>query len=291
MEIYQLRAFVAVARHGSFTRAADGLHLSQPTVSGQIKALEEELGLVLFERATRGVVLTTPGAELLPRAESILAEIRGFIVHAQTLGGRSAKTIRMGLVSDAKFCRLGEVMAASRTECPDLEIEALGGSSGWVMNSLREGKLDCGYFVGSALPPNILGIVLSPLRYRVVAPAAWSGLVAAADWEEIAALPWVVQPELGAPRQLAREMFREHGVEPKKLIIADQEDAVVDLVGSGAGMALLHERTAHAAIETGELILWGDESRLANLWFCCLEQRQREPAVLAVTEIVEKIWA
>ena len=197
----------------------------------------------------------------------------------------------MGLVSDAKFCRLGELMAALRVERPDIEIEALGGSSGWVMNSLRKDELDCGYFIGSAVPADIFGVILGTLSYRVVAPATWSARVASAGWKEIAVLPWVVQPELGAPRQLAREMFREHGVEPKKLIIADQEDAVVNLVGSGAGMALLHERTAHAAVDTGELVFWGDETKLVNLWFCCLEQRQSEPAVLAVTETVGKLWA
>jgi DNA-binding transcriptional LysR family regulator len=70
MEIYQLRTFVAVAQQGHLTQAAEILHLSQPAVTAQIKALEEELGLALFERTAGGVLLTKAGAMLCCRRPS-----------------------------------------------------------------------------------------------------------------------------------------------------------------------------------------------------------------------------
>ena len=70
MELYQLRTFAAVADEGHLTRASERLHLSQPAVSGHIKALEGELGVRLFERASTGMQLTAAGSELLERARS-----------------------------------------------------------------------------------------------------------------------------------------------------------------------------------------------------------------------------
>ena len=71
MELYQLRTFAAVAEEGHLTRAAERLHLSQPAVSGHIKALEQELDVRLFERTATGMVLTEPGRQLLGHANKV----------------------------------------------------------------------------------------------------------------------------------------------------------------------------------------------------------------------------
>ncbi len=73
MDIHQLRTFVAVARERSITRASELLHLSQPAVSAHIKAIEDALGLTLFERTSRGMSLTRDGERLLAKAEQTLA--------------------------------------------------------------------------------------------------------------------------------------------------------------------------------------------------------------------------
>jgi DNA-binding transcriptional LysR family regulator len=73
MELYQLRSFVAVAEAAHLTRASEKLHVSQPAVSAQIKALEDELDLALFERTSSGMVLTSAGRRLLADAEKVLA--------------------------------------------------------------------------------------------------------------------------------------------------------------------------------------------------------------------------
>jgi DNA-binding transcriptional LysR family regulator len=75
VELRRLEYFVAVARHGQFTRAADELWITQSALSQQVRRLEAELGVELLRRTSRGVELTPPGEELLPRAEAILAEI------------------------------------------------------------------------------------------------------------------------------------------------------------------------------------------------------------------------
>ena len=77
MDLRQLESFVAVARHRHFTRAAEDLYLTQSAVSQQVRRLEPQVGLDLLRRTSRGVELTAAGAELLPRAEAILADVAG----------------------------------------------------------------------------------------------------------------------------------------------------------------------------------------------------------------------
>lgn len=291
MDLSQLRAFVAVAKHRNFTRAAEELHLSQPTISGQIKALEQELGLSLFERRAGGVQTSAGAAELLKRAEKILTEVRAFTTHAEDLAGHAARTIHLGTISDAKFLRLGNVLSSMGSEHPHIEIDTHPNLSGGVMNGVRDGQLDCGFFIGRVSHREVTAYRLFTITYRIVAPVAWAGQVSSAGWKEIAAMPWVWAPELGSYPQIAKEMFREHGVEPTKMTIADRESTILDLAISGVGLALLRDNLALAAVKSGELVMWEHFSKQADLWFIHLALRQQDPAVMAMTETIRKVWA
>src|ERR1700720_3263893 len=114
MELYQLRSFAAVAEAGHLTRAAQKLHISQPALSAQIKALEDELGLTLFERTSTGMTLTAAGKRLLAEADKIPAASQTFEAEARALTGGVAGKARVGTLSDPEFIRLGEFMAAAR---------------------------------------------------------------------------------------------------------------------------------------------------------------------------------
>ena len=96
MELYQLRGFAAVAELGHLTRAAEKLHVSQPALSAQIRALEETLGVTLFERGSSGMSLTAAGRHLLPVAQEVVAKaslLRGL---AQSFHGDIAGRVRVG---------------------------------------------------------------------------------------------------------------------------------------------------------------------------------------------------
>ena len=105
MEIYQLRTLLAVAREGSITRASERLFLSQPAISAHIKAMEDELGIALFERTPRGMSLTANGAQLLERAGRIMALHREFIEEARRIKGDQMLT---GKVLDEAGCGIDD---------------------------------------------------------------------------------------------------------------------------------------------------------------------------------------
>src|SRR4051794_10662494 len=96
MELYQLRTFVTVADSGHITRAAEKLHLSQPAVSAHVKALEEELGVRLFDRNPGGMLLTRAGGQLRDRAEKVLAEVEHLRQLAASLRGEIVGRLRVG---------------------------------------------------------------------------------------------------------------------------------------------------------------------------------------------------
>ncbi|HVP88868.1 MAG TPA: LysR family transcriptional regulator, partial [Casimicrobiaceae bacterium] len=123
MEFSQLRAFVAIAKIGQLTRAAEKLHLSQPALSGQLKALEESLGLVLFERSSSGMTLTSGGRTLLPDAEKILDALEQLQLAARQLQGRTAGKLRLGTVLDPATLRVGEFLARAVETHPLIEVE------------------------------------------------------------------------------------------------------------------------------------------------------------------------
>src|SRR5205809_14411 len=87
MELYQLRSFAAVAELGHLTRAAEKLHISQPALSAQIKALEDELGVALFERTPSGMTLTAAGQRLLPEATKVVSAAGALSSHAKAFVG------------------------------------------------------------------------------------------------------------------------------------------------------------------------------------------------------------
>ena len=115
MELYQLRSFAAVAELGHLTRAAEKLHISQPALSAQIKALEDELDLTLFERTSTGMTLTAAGKRLLAEADKILAASQTFEAEARALkGGVSGKAFEIAF-SVQSFQRLGRKSAKYST--------------------------------------------------------------------------------------------------------------------------------------------------------------------------------
>lgn len=123
MEIYQLRAFVTVAKLGSLTRAAEVLHVTQPAVTAQIKTLEEELGITVFDRRPGGIVLTRAGELMLADAEQLLALVGSLQGKAREMKGKVTGTLVIGTVGDPDSLRLGSLLHSLVNALPLLDIK------------------------------------------------------------------------------------------------------------------------------------------------------------------------
>jgi DNA-binding transcriptional LysR family regulator len=290
MDFNRLRSFAAVAEAGHLTRAAEKLHISQPALSAQIKALEDELDLALFERTSTGMTLTAAGKRLLAEADKILAASQTFEAEARALKGGVSGKARVGTLSDPAFIRLGEFMAAALERYPLLEIDFQHEITGVAMQRVRDGSLEASFYYGHMPYPQLAGVALRELAYRVAAPASWRDRVECAGWPEIGELPWIMPPPVSTHHQFAAAMFREHGIEPAKLIGADDEAVVSSLVASGVGVALMREDVALQKAQAGEVCLWQDARIDTTLRFIYLRSREHDPIVRALLDVVKASW-
>ena len=291
MELYQLRSFAAIAELGQLTRAAEKLHLSQPAVSAQLKALEDTFGLTLFERTANGMVLTAPGARLLTEAEKILAAVRVMDNVALSFKGELQGKASIGTLGDPSLTRIGEFMSAALARHPLLEMELHQGVTGVALDQVRDGVLDASFYYGELRHPGVVGMPLRRLVFRVVAPAGWADRLRLAEWQHVAAMPWIIPPPISSHHQLAHSLMHQHGVTPGRVVEADQEAVIASLVVSGVGIALMREEIALDKAAAGEICIWNDEQIDTTLWFATLRQRESDPVIQALIEIQRDLWA
>lgn len=291
MELYQLRTFEAVAEEGQLRRAAERLHLSQPAISAHIKALEEVLGLKLFERTSEGMELTSGGRSLLELARKTLAAAEELKRSARALKGGISGQLRIGTLSNPEFIRLGDFLGRAVDHYPQLDLELNQEVSGEALQSVREGRLDASFYLGDSLEPGVAGLRLTELVYCVTGPAAWSERLCDADWSELAQLPWILTPPDGANRQMVTKLFETHGVEPPaRHVEADNEAVIVNLVVSGVGVSLLRDELAREMERAGEVCIWEKLRPRTTLWFIHRAERSNDPLIGALLEVLRVVW-
>ncbi|MFC7735030.1 LysR substrate-binding domain-containing protein [Roseomonas sp. GCM10028921] len=160
MNLRELQYLVALADHRNFRRAADACFVSQPTLSTQIRKLEDELGVALFERSPRKVMLTPAGQDAVARARRILTEMEGMKEAAQRLSRPEAGIARLGVFPTLGPYLLPEVMPRVRERFPQLQLLLTEEKSDQLLARLNEGKLDAAIL---AMPVNDPGLHCEPL--------------------------------------------------------------------------------------------------------------------------------
>lgn len=290
MELYQLRGFAAIVEAGHLTRAAEKLHLSQPALSGQLRALEEELGLKLFERTPTGMVLTPAGKRILKSTNRVLNAAKALQAEARTLKGDLVGRARIGTLSDPAAIRLGDFTAMTLERYPSLQIELHQEVTGVALESVATGELDASYYYGDLDRPDVAGLPLREFVYRVAGPAEWATRMALAGWNEIAEMPWIVTPPISSHHRLVQRLLQQHGVEPTTVIEADQEAVISSLVESGLGIALVREDIAQQKVAAGQMTLWKDVNIRTPLWFIHHRDRQADPILRALLGVLREQW-
>lgn len=290
MELYQLRSFAAVAEMRHLTRAAEKLHISQPALSAQIRALEDTLGVALFERTPAGMLLTPAGRRLLPAAEKVLAAAQAMRNEARAIKGEIGGIVRVGTVSDPDFIRVAAFVSTTVRRFPLVEVEFHHVVTGEAFEMVRDGGLDGSFYYGELAHADVASLQLREVVFRVAVPAAWKDRVAQAGWEQIAAEPWVIPPPISTHHELIGAMFRRQGVKPSRVVEADHEAVISSLAISGVGIALMREEKALEREKTGEIFLWGDVRLRTSLRFIYAREREQDPIVRAMAEVVREVW-
>lgn len=287
MDIYQLKTFVAVAREASITRASELLHLSQPAVSAHIKALEEALGLALFERTARGMSLTRDGERLLAKAEQTLSVHQELMDEATRIKGRLSGKLRLGAGSNSNHQAIGRLLTVLSERCPDVEVVLKHGTSAEILAGIRNGSLDAGFYNEAGDPdPDLDTVEVSQFRIFVGAAPGSFTVSDPLDWRALAELPWIYPAASACCGRTAESLFRQHKIRPKRILSVDREAVTRALIAGGLGVGLLHADTAKKAQGRGEVDLIFESQTLVRVLFAQLKSRAQDPVLTAAASIV-----
>src|SRR3954470_24185664 len=159
MSLQQLQYFLAAIDHGSFSAAANALHMAQPSLSEQVRRLEGELGVPQFARAGRGLELTEAGRLLRPHAQRTLAEAQAAAQSVREVRDLTGGTVAFGTFGSAHHYLLGGLVQDFRTRHPQVRVRAIGQNSAEVADAVRDGQLEAGLVV---LPVDDRGLDVRP---------------------------------------------------------------------------------------------------------------------------------
>jgi DNA-binding transcriptional LysR family regulator len=238
VELRQLEYFVAVARHRHFGRAAEAAYVTQPALSQQVRRLEAELGVALLRRTSRGVELTPAGADLLARAESILAEVTGARSAMDEHAGVVRGAVRVAATA-ADAVRLPEALAAFHREHPGVRIALRQASAAEALELVRSGAVDLAVLSLAGDPG---GLTVAPLAEEPLRLILEPGDPVAGGSVRLGALsgrPFVLAEPGSALRATVMEACQAEGFSPVPLLEVGDPSAVRFLVGAGLGVALV----------------------------------------------------
>ena len=279
-----------VARLGHLTRAAERLFLTQPAVTAQIKAIEQEIGITLFDRAPGKITLTRSGELLLVEAEHILSVFEGFARKAQQIKGEVSGNLLIATLDDSDFIKLGGVLYGLRSVFPLLQIKTRQALADDMVDGVASGKFDAAFYIGAIDHPDFGVQPLRTVSYCVAGPAEYRAQLGKAGWREVAALPWIAAPERSHVARLLRLLFAQQGVLPNEVVECDQTPAMLDLVRSGLGMALVREDLALVAAEKEEIAIWPHGLIESNLSFIYRLSAEHDPSIVGMLSVLRDLW-
>jgi DNA-binding transcriptional LysR family regulator len=290
MELYQLKTFVAVAEEGNLSRAAERLFLSQPAVSGQIKALEEELGLALFLRTPRGMEPTPAGLQLKERALATLKSAEDFLHQAQAVSGRLSGPFRLGHNTDPEYLRIFRVAQEVQQEHPGIALELFKANSGEIRQDLESGRLDAGYIYGPSPHPSVQVELLTRPRLLLAMPASWGEECCTLSLAEVAGRGWLWTPPTCPFHQTVENFLSSQEVEPNRVLAVDDEDMIVTLLRAHKGASFLREDRALDLAARGEARIWQGGELTMPVHVAYLARRAGDPMLRAVLACMRRAW-
>lgn len=242
MENFRLRVFRTVARTLNFRAAAEELFLTQPAVSQQIKALEEELQVPLFSRAHGRVTLTAAGETLLPYAERLWQLALQAVEAVNTQAGRSTGRLALGASQTIGQYVLPRLLAAFLAEQPRIDLEIHGGNTQQVLADLQAGRVQLALIEGPALSPDLHLRPFLRDRMVLVVPAdhAWAGTEIRLN--DLRTAPLLMREHGSGSRRIVEQALEAASLSLRDLRLGltfDSTESLLNAVEAGLGFTFV----------------------------------------------------
>lgn len=266
LDLHKVRVFYTVAKLGSFTRAAQQLHMTQPTVSQHVKELEEAFGVTLFERSTRSLYLTDAGKVLYDYAEKLLALANEAVNAVHEAAGKTSQTLKLGVGHTLATYLLPDALSRYRAQYPGYQVRLSVGNTAELLQRLAGTEIDLALVGSPAEHPDILTEPF--MRDRLV--------VIVSVQDEWAGREWVTLDLLRERVLLTREpgsalystvvmLLGEAALTGESVILLGETEAIKRSVELGLGVALIQAIAIEREVAAGTLqaleLREGDDSR------------------------------
>jgi DNA-binding transcriptional LysR family regulator len=240
MDQYQINYFLAIVETGGFTKAAEQLFVSQPSLSAGIKKLEQELGVTLFDRIGRRAALTPAGRFFLEKARNIQSEYRSTLHELREF--QKHPTLRVGAICTLRIAELSHLIHAFREQHPHVTVELWSSHFKEIQSWLNEGDIDIALsLLGDRDDPDTCEFLFHQ-RLRLAVPNSHPfSYKRRILLKELDDRPLIqrIKCEIVAPKE--PKMFADAGIKPRVVYRADNEDWVISLVQAGLGMTIMPE--------------------------------------------------
>ncbi len=290
MELNHLQTFIVVAEERNVTRAAERLFMTPSSVSAHIKALEDELNVMLFVRKPQGMEITEHGNILRTKAESILRGVQDMVDLSIKLQTSLVGNIRIGLSASTKFLRVAGLIENTQYKHPNVNLTFEASSTGKIISELKKRSLDAGYIFGNVPDNSFTTHSLGKAELVVAAPLTWQPQIAVAEWKDIALLPWISSTMYCPFQMIVDKTFKRKRLSCQQVITSDDDATKLGLVSAGFGLALLEKTEAEEAVQESKITIWHRRSFECELSWGYLKNRRKDPLINALTVEVLRLW-
>jgi len=258
MEIRQLKAFLAIAEAKTFTAGARRVNVTQAAISMQIRQLEEEVGLQLFTRTPRRVILTEAGEYLLERARKILREHDSALAEIAEVAGAEYGRLRIGTASGTfAMHQLPSILQRVKEKFPNSELTVSSGTSQRLVDKMMHGEIDIAFV---SLPVDNANITTESIfSDEIVAignpkhPLAKDKFISAAA---LAGEDLILGEQGGNTRRMIDEFFSAANVRPNITMELSRQEAINLMVENNLGVGMAGAKSVAREIRDGKLISW-----------------------------------
>ena len=253
MELKQLRYFVGVSEAGSLLKASSSLHIAQPALGQQISSLEEELGVRLFDRSTRGMALTPAGRIFLDHAKVVLTDADRAKDAVRHSASEPQGQVVIGLPTTVALAAAVPIVKACRERYPCIHLKVIEAYSGFLREWLQIGRLDLALLFGDEPDSDLLKRVLLEERLALVAAPSHSPLPKTIRLHQMTGMELVLPGKEHGLRKIIDEVCLQHGIHLKVGAEIDSLTIVKKAVANGIGSTILSESSVIDEVMLGHL--------------------------------------
>jgi DNA-binding transcriptional MocR family regulator len=220
----------------------------------------------------------------------------GRLVHSLTVADRpprvqvAGEEIVIGLNTDPDFLRIEDIVSSFSLKNAGFGLRFHQSISGNILKLIASGELHGGFVFGEYEDDRFVAQPLATHYLRIVGPTQLAEKIAHGDYRDLAKLPWIGNPAECPYCQVLEDIFYTRGYRPQRVVIANEESAILSMIKAGIGLNFMLETKARKLAEEGVLVVWEQERFVQPLSFITLKSEQADVRVQLIKDVIDEIW-